>query len=185
MFEIGTWIWTRWRKVMLQRMLNSVRLLNLYFDRTNSHYPDPSPSKSSSAEPSLLPHLTNLDLLPSSSRTMSGLEIISAGWVICNSWGGLAATFSLAIIQGGPITMIYGPIIMFVLVGLCAATLAELASVYPTAGGQYHWTSILAPKGWSRGIVRITHLSFAFRAALLRLSSDSRKKKEMILFSSI
>jgi choline transport protein len=91
---------------------------------------------------------------------MSPLSIVSAGWVICNSWGGLAATFSLAIVQGGPFTIIYGPIIMFVLVGACAATLAELASVYPTAGGQYHWTSILAERRWGRGIVSIWRTGF-------------------------
>ncbi|TDZ31462.1 Choline transport protein [Colletotrichum spinosum] len=28
--------------------------------------------------------------------------------------------------------------------------MAEIASVYPTAGGQYHWTSILAPRPYSR-----------------------------------
>jgi choline transport protein len=84
---------------------------------------------------------------------MTKIEIISAGWIICNSWAGIAATFALAIAQGGPVTLIYGPIIMFVLVGSCALTLAELASVYPTAGGQYHWTSILAPISWSRGLV--------------------------------
>jgi choline transport protein len=95
---------------------------------------------------------------------MSGLETISAGWVMCNSWAGIAATFALAIAQGGPVTLIYGPIIMFVLVGACALTLAELASVYPTAGGQYHWTSILAPKGWSRGLV-----SFQVSGLLLKM----------------
>lgn len=63
---------------------------------------------------------------------MSGIETISAGWIICNSWAGIAATFALAIAQGGPVTLIYGPIIMCVLVGACAVTLAELASVYPT-----------------------------------------------------
>jgi choline transport protein len=87
---------------------------------------------------------------------MSALETISAGWIISNSWAGIAATFALAIAQGGPVTLIYGPIIMFLLVGACAASLAELASVYPTAGGQYHWVSILAPERWSRGLVRIT-----------------------------
>ncbi|KAG2420476.1 hypothetical protein HFD88_000088 [Aspergillus terreus] len=30
--------------------------------------------------------------------------------------------------------------------------MAELASAYPTAGGQYHWCSILSPKAWSRGL---------------------------------
>lgn len=97
-------------------------------------------------------HLEGLVLRNENARNMSGLETISAGWIICNSWAGLAATVALAIAQGGPATLIYGPIIIFVLVGACAASLAELASVYPTAGGQYHWVSILAPKKWSRGL---------------------------------
>lgn len=86
-------------------------------------------------------------------RDMTLLETISASWIICNSWAGIAATISLAITLGGPAILIYGPIVVFVLVGCCAVTLAELASVYPTAGGQYHWTSILAPKKVSRGLV--------------------------------
>ncbi|KAL4912930.1 amino acid/polyamine transporter I [Aspergillus aurantiobrunneus] len=80
------------------------------------------------------------------SRRMTPLQTISASWIICNSWAGVAATVDLAIVQGGPVTLTYGLIAMFVLVGACALTLGELASVYPTAGGQYHWTSILAPK---------------------------------------
>ncbi|KAH7386800.1 amino acid/polyamine transporter I [Phaeosphaeria sp. MPI-PUGE-AT-0046c] len=96
------------------------------------------------------PHLVGLSLQPTAARNMSSIQTISAGWIISNSWAGIAATFILAVAQGGPITLIYGPIIMLFLVGSCAVTLAELASVYPTAGGQYHWTSILAPKKWSR-----------------------------------
>lgn len=82
-------------------------------------------------------------------------ETISASWIICNSWAGIAATIALAITLGGPAILIYGPVVMFFLVGCCSITLAELASVYPTAGGQYHWTSILAPKKLSRGLVRL------------------------------
>jgi amino acid transporter len=98
-------------------------------------------------------HLEGLIFQYEDTRNMSGLETISAGWIICNSWAGIAATFALAIVQGGPVTLVYGPILMCVLVGACAVTLAELASVYPTAGGQYHWVSILAPKRWSRMLV--------------------------------
>lgn len=97
--------------------------------------------------------LEGLVLQDEDSRNMSGVETISAGWIICNSWAGIAATFALAIAQGGPSTLIYGPIVMCVLVGACAVSLAELASIYPTAGGQYHWVSILAPERWSRGLV--------------------------------
>lgn len=97
--------------------------------------------------------LEGLVLQDEDSRNMSGVDTISAGWIICNSWAGIAATFALAIAQGGPSTLIYGPIVMCVLVGACAVSLAELASIYPTAGGQYHWVSILAPERWSRGLV--------------------------------
>ncbi|KAL4749594.1 hypothetical protein BDW72DRAFT_214010 [Aspergillus terricola var. indicus] len=80
------------------------------------------------------------------SRRMTPLQTISASWIICDSWAGVAATVALATVQGGPVTLIYGLIAMFVLVGACVLSLGELASVYPTAGGQYHWTSILAPR---------------------------------------
>ena len=91
--------------------------------------------------------------IQASGRKMTKLETISASWVICDSWAGVAGTIALAISQGGPVTLIYGPILTLFLVGACALTLAELASVYPTAGGQYHWTSILAPKRVNRGMV--------------------------------
>ena len=97
--------------------------------------------------------LEGLQLQSEGTRRMSHLETISVSWVICNTWAGVSATVSLAISQGGPVTLIYGVIAMFILGGACAMTLAELASVYPTAGGQYHWTSILAPKSTSRILV--------------------------------
>lgn len=87
------------------------------------------------------------------SRRLKPLQTIAASWIICDSWAGVAATVALAIVQGGPVTLTYGLIAMFVLVGACALTLGELASVYPTAGGQYHWTSILAPKRARRVLV--------------------------------
>ncbi|RAH40588.1 putative choline transporter [Aspergillus brunneoviolaceus CBS 621.78] len=89
---------------------------------------------------------------PAGTRKMTPLQIISASWIICDSWAGVSATVALAIAQGGPVTMVYGLILMFLLVGACTLTLAELSSVYPTAGGQYHWTSILAPGCISRGL---------------------------------
>jgi choline transport protein len=66
---------------------------------------------------------------------MSSLETIPAGWIICNSWAGIAAAFTLASAQGGPLAPIYRPIIMCVLVGVCAVSLVELAGLYPTAEG--------------------------------------------------
>jgi len=70
---------------------------------------------------------------------------VAVGWNICNSWLGVAATLALTIAQGGSVTLIYGIVVCFTMVGCSALTMGELASVYPTAGGQYHWTSVLAP----------------------------------------
>jgi choline transport protein len=52
-------------------------------------------------------------------------------------------------------------------------TLAELASVYPTAGGQYHFTSILAPQRYNRQFSyicgMISTLSWTINAASVAL----------------
>jgi choline transport protein len=80
--------------------------------------------------------LTDLGFQQQTRRYIGGIEIICLGWNICNSWSGVAATMALAITQGGSITLIYGVILIFFVLGCTVATLAELASVYPTAGGQ-------------------------------------------------
>lgn len=80
--------------------------------------------------------LSTLGLAEAAERDIGPLDIICVGWNICNSWIGLAATIALTIAQGGSVTLIYGVIVCFVMVGCSGLTLAELASVYPTAGGQ-------------------------------------------------
>ncbi|GAT24665.1 amino acid permease [Aspergillus luchuensis] len=49
--------------------------------------------------------------------------------------------------DGGPATLVYGFIFCWIGALLTAASLAEMASMAPTSAGQYHWVSILAPKG--------------------------------------
>lgn len=50
-----------------------------------------------------------------------------------------------AMVNGGPPTLIYGFMYAFLGALSTAASLAEMASIYPTSGGQYHWTAVLAP----------------------------------------
>lgn len=50
-----------------------------------------------------------------------------------------------AMLNGGPATLVYGFIYAFLGALSTAASLAEMASAYPTSGGQYHWTAVLAP----------------------------------------
>jgi choline transport protein len=76
--------------------------------------------------------------------------IIAFSFLICNSWSGVSASIQVALQQGGPVTLVYSIIICTVIYGSLALSMAELASVYPTAGGQYHFTSILAPESIKR-----------------------------------
>lgn len=69
-------------------------------------------------------------------RHISMLETASVGWSICNSWVGVMATLAFVIIQGGSPTLLYGLWFVFIMYGFIVFTLAELASVYPSAGGQ-------------------------------------------------
>jgi hypothetical protein len=50
-----------------------------------------------------------------------------------------------AMLNGGPATLVYGFIYAMLGALSTAASLAEMASIYPTSGGQYHWAAMLAP----------------------------------------
>lgn len=89
-------------------------------------------------------------------RNFSMLSMLGLAFAILNTWTALAASITVALPSGGPTAVIWGLIVA----GICnlclAASLAEFLSAYPTAGGQYHWAAIVAPKRWSRGISYIT-----------------------------
>ncbi|KAH8811155.1 amino acid permease family protein, partial [Xylogone sp. PMI_703] len=85
-------------------------------------------------------------------KQFSIISIISLSFIICNSWAGISGSIQLSLLVGGPSTLIYSIIVSTVAYLSIAATLAELSSVYPTAGGQYHFASILAPPGFSKVI---------------------------------
>lgn len=104
--------------------------------------------------------LSRLGLQSLAKRDIGPLAIVGLGWNICNSWSAIAATLVISISSGGPVTLLYGIVLIFVLGGACALSMAEIASVYPTAGGQYHWTSILTPRRYSRGLVRLSVAQF-------------------------
>lgn len=89
-------------------------------------------------------------------KHIGAFGILCVGYNIANSWVGLAATMVIGMEQGGSVTIIYGLLVVLFFLGCSAMTMAELASVYPTAGGPYHWTSILAPEYPNR--VMVSHV---------------------------
>jgi choline transport protein len=56
------------------------------------------------------------------------------------TWIGLASTLAIVLPSGGPAAFVYG-FLFCVACNFCiAASLGEMASVWPTAGGQYHYS---------------------------------------------
>lgn len=78
--------------------------------------------------------------------------LIAIAFNVCNSWAGLTGTLNISLLQGGPVALVYGLLLSSTLYGCIALTIAELACVYPTAGGQYHFVSILAPAKFCRSL---------------------------------
>lgn len=95
-------------------------------------------------------------------RNLSMLGIVAVSFDLTNSWIGIATSLAIAIALGGTVTLLYGVILVSVMFLANGATLAELASVYPTAGGQYHFTSILAPPRISKPLSYACGLLAAF-----------------------
>lgn len=127
--------------------------------------------------------IVDLGLAPAqASHDISGLSIIALGFNICNSWVGMACSLAIGITLGGTVTVLYGTLLCTILYLATGATLAELSSVsenhfaqiihceinlltlrsYPTAGGQYHFTSLLAPARFSRSLSYACGLLSAF-----------------------
>jgi amino acid transporter len=67
--------------------------------------------------------------------------------IICILAGGIT-TYSVALASGGPFSVTIGWAIGGLFAMVVAASLGQIASAYPTAGGLYHWASILGGRGW-------------------------------------
>jgi choline transport protein len=89
---------------------------------------------------------------PPVKKQFNAVTLLSMAFVICNSWAGISGSLQLALLEGGPATLIYSILLSTTAYFSIAASLAELASVYPTAGGQYHFTSILATQSTRRSL---------------------------------
>lgn len=67
--------------------------------------------------------------------------------IICILAGGITA-FPVAFSAGGGFSVSIGWVIGGLFALVVAASVGQIASAYPTAGGLYHWASILGGRGW-------------------------------------
>ncbi|PWY89149.1 choline transporter [Aspergillus heteromorphus CBS 117.55] len=65
---------------------------------------------------------------------------------ITNSWAGYLSNFGQTLAYGGPRLVIFGFICAFAVQMITILGLSELASAFPSSGGQYHFCYMLSPK---------------------------------------
>src|SRR5436190_21606752 len=81
-------------------------------------------------------------------RRMSGFSNFAISFsIICILAGGITS-FPLAMATGSGFEATIGWIIGGLFALVVAASLGQIGSAYPTAGGLYHWSSILGGRGW-------------------------------------
>ncbi|MET1028813.1 MAG: amino acid permease [Dongiaceae bacterium] len=82
------------------------------------------------------------------SRRMGGFQNFAISFsIICILAGGIGA-YAVAFGAGGGGSIGIGWIVGSIFALLVAAAMGQIASAYPTAGGLYHWGSILGGRGW-------------------------------------
>ena len=84
-------------------------------------------------------------------RSRSTLQVAFMSFVLASIPYGLATTLFYPLIGGGPANVLWGWVMLSTIILCVAVSLGEITSVYPTAGGVYYQTFMLAPH-WCRKI---------------------------------
>jgi amino acid transporter len=82
------------------------------------------------------------------SRRMHGFSNFAVSFsIICILAGGITSfQVGFSTLGGGGVFI--GWIVGSIFAMIVAASMAQIASAYPTAGALYHWSSILGGRGW-------------------------------------
>lgn len=81
-------------------------------------------------------------------RRMHGFSNFAVSFsIICILAGGITS-FQTGFSTGGAFTTIVGWVVGAIFALIVGASMAQIASAYPTAGGLYHWSSILGGRAW-------------------------------------
>lgn len=85
-------------------------------------------------------------------RNFKFVTMLGFASTVMASWEILLPLFSFVLIDGGTAGLFWGFIIIASGQMLVYASIAELSSMSPTAGGQYHWVSEFAPPSIQKGL---------------------------------
>lgn len=95
-------------------------------------------------------------------RRMGGFSNFAISFsIICILAGGITA-FQVGFSAGGGAGVFLGWIVGSAFALIVALSMAQIASAYPTAGGLYHWSSILGGRGWGWATAFVNLLGLIF-----------------------
>lgn len=103
-------------------------------------------------------------------RNRSTLQVAFMSFVLASIPYGLATSISYPLINGGPVTIVWGWLTVSLITLCVAASLAEITSVYPTAGGVYYQTFMLSPPRWRKLASWVCGWSYVLGNVLITLA---------------
>ncbi|KAH9897510.1 amino acid transporter [Xylariomycetidae sp. FL2044] len=89
--------------------------------------------------------LRRLGKRPLLTRSFGFMSILGLSCSALSSWEAILNTSVPALLEGGPGAVVWSFIIGWIGTISVTATLGEMSSMAPTAGGQYHWIAMLCP----------------------------------------
>jgi amino acid transporter len=81
-------------------------------------------------------------------RAMGGFQNFAISFTIISILAGCLTSYYIAFGQGGPVAITWGWLLVGIMSTIIALAMAEIASVFPTAGGLYYWSSKLGSPAW-------------------------------------
>ena len=102
------------------------------------------------------------------SRSTAGVAFMS--FVLSSCPYGLATTLYYPLVGGGPVVIIWGWVAVCLIILCLSVSLGEVTSVYPTAGGVYYQTFMLAAPGYQRILGWVCGWTFMMGNMIITLS---------------
>ena len=121
------------------------------------HAPLRSDAEIIAADVAVLHHMGYAQELSRRMKAFSNFAVSFS--VICILAGGVTS-FQLAFSAGGGFAVCVGWLVGGLFALIVAASMAQIASAYPTAGGLYHWSTILGGRGWGWATAWINLLGY-------------------------
>ncbi|OJJ48710.1 hypothetical protein ASPZODRAFT_62028 [Penicilliopsis zonata CBS 506.65] len=90
--------------------------------------------------------LARLGKRPVLKRKFDFMALLGLTCTILSTWEGMLVMFVEPLLNGGPAGVVYSYIVAWIGTTATFITFAEMVSMAPTSGGQYHWAMMLAPR---------------------------------------